>query len=133
MALVKLVEYADASPEVRAVYDDIMTTRKVKAVNNFWKVIATYPQLLRQTWEMVKSALRPGRIDPLTKEMIAIAVSATNNCAYCLHSHTAAAQKLGLDEEMLGELYTVIAAFNATNRIANGYQLEPDVTPTYPR
>ncbi len=131
MALVRLVEYADAGPDVRAVYDDIMATRKGAPVNNFWKVIATYPQLLQQTWEMVRSALRPGRIDPLTKEMIAIAVSATNNCAYCLHSHTAAAQRLGLDEELLGELYTVIAAFNATNRIANGYQIEPDISPSF--
>jgi len=133
MALVRMIEYADASPEVRAVYDDIITSRKVKGVNSFWKVIATNPSLLQQMWAMVKNALKPGRIDPLTKEMIAIAVSATNNCAYCLHSHTAAAQKLGLDEEMLGELYTVIAAFNATNRVANGYQIEPDITPTYPR
>ena len=133
MALVRPIEYADAAPEVRAVYDDIIATRKLKAPNNFWKVIATHPPLLRQMWEQVKNALRPGKLDPLTKELIAIAVSATNNCPYCVHSHTAAAQKLGMDEAMLGELYTVIAAFNATNRVANGYQIEPDVTPTYPR
>ena len=129
MPIVKMVEYEDASPEVRAVYDDIMATRNTTTINNFWKTIATHPPTLTRTWQELKAVLAPGRLDPLTKEMIAIAVSATNGCSYCINSHTAAAKKLGLDNEMLGELMAVVGLFNKTNRLVEGYQVEPDVFP----
>ena len=129
MPIVKMIEYEEASPEVRAVYDDIMATRKTTSVNNFWKTIATHPPTLIRVWQELKEVMAPGRLDPLTKEMIAVAVSATNGCSYCVHSHTAAARKLGLDNEMLGELMAVVGLFNKTNRLVEGYQVEPDVFP----
>jgi AhpD family alkylhydroperoxidase len=124
-----MVEYEDASPEVRAVYDDIMATRKTDSVNNFWKTIAVHPPTLERTWRDLKEVMAPGRLDPLTKEMIAVAVSATNGCAYCVNSHTAAAMAKGMDKEMLGELMAVVGMFNTTNRLVEGYQVEPDVFP----
>jgi AhpD family alkylhydroperoxidase len=126
MAAVKLIEYADASPEVRAVYDDIMTTRKVDAVNNFWKAIANDPATLRRTWESLKQIMQPGALDPLTKELLYIAVSVSNGCGYCIASHTAAARKQGMTEEMLYELMSVIGMASETNRLATGYQVEID-------
>lgn len=130
MPIVKLVEYEDASPEVRAVYDDIKATRNTEYINNFWKAIAAHPPTLVRVWNQLKEVMAPGVLDPLTKEMIAIAVSATNGCAYCINSHTAAAQKLGITSEMLGELMAVVALFNTTNRLAEGYQVEPDIFPS---
>jgi AhpD family alkylhydroperoxidase len=129
MAIVKLVEYEDASPEVKAVYDDIRATRNTDYINNFWKALATHPPTLARLWAELKAVMAPGRLDPLTKEMIAVAVSATNGCAYCINSHTAAAKKLGLDDEMLGELLAVVALFNKTNRLAEAYQIESDIFP----
>ncbi len=127
MAMVRLTEYADASPEVRAVYDDIMATRKVDWVNNMWKALAAHPPTLRRVWDQVKTVMGPGgRLDPLTKELVYIAVSMTNNCEYCIHSHTAAARGKGLDDEMLGELIAIVALANQTNRLAIGYQIEVD-------
>lgn len=126
MSLVKPVEYADASPEVRAVYDDIMATRKVTAINNFWKVLATDPPTLRRTWEEVRDVMAPGALDPLTKELIYIAVSATNNCEYCSHSHTASARKQGMSDAMLAEVLAVTALANKTNRLANGFRVDVD-------
>lgn len=126
MSLVRHVEYADAGPEVRAVYDEIMTLRKVTAVNNFWKVLAHDPALLRRTWEEVRDVMAPGALDPLTKEMIYIAVSATNNCEYCTHSHTASARKQGMSDAMLAEVLAVTALANKTNRLANGYRVDVD-------
>ena len=129
MATVKLIEYEEAGPEVRAVYDDIKTSRKTEYINNFWKALANHPPTLTRVWRDLKEVMAPGRLDPLTKEMIAIAVSATTGCAYCINSHTAAAKKLGMDNEMLGELMAVVAMFNTTNKLAEGYQVEPDVFP----
>jgi len=126
MATVKLIEYAEASAEVRAVYDDIMATRKTDRVNNFWKAIAHHPPTLRRTWESVKSVMAPGALDPLTKEMVYLAVSATNGCDYCIASHTAGARKAGMTDEMLGELMAVVGMANETNRLASGYQVEID-------
>jgi AhpD family alkylhydroperoxidase len=126
MTTVKPVEYAEASAEVRAVYDDIMATRKTDRINNFWKALASHPPTLRRTWEALKSAMAPGALDPLTKEMVYVAVSATNGCDYCIASHTAAARGRGMTDEMLGELLAVVAMANATNRLANGYQVEID-------
>jgi len=121
-----LIEYDAASPEVRAVYDDIMATRKVDRVNNFWKVLANHPPTLQQVWAEVKAVMAPGALDPLTKEMIYVAVSATNGCEYCTHSHTAGARAKGMTEEMLGELLAVTALANKTNRLANGYRVPVD-------
>ena len=126
MPTVKMVEYADATPDVRAVYDDIMKTRSIDRVPNFWRTLASHPPLLRDVWESLKAAMRPGRLDALTKELIALAVSATNGCEYCINSHTAAARKLGADEEMLGELMAVVGVFNRTNTLADAYQIEVD-------
>lgn len=126
MATVKLIDYADASPEVRAVYDDIMATRGIDWINNFWKALASHPPTLARVWEQVKAVMAPGALDPLTKEMIYVAISATNGCAYCIASHTAAARKAGMTEAMLGELMAVVGTANQTNRLANGYQVDID-------
>src|SRR5262247_1938169 len=126
MASKKLVEYAEATAEVRAVYDDIMTTRKTDFVTNFWKSIAVHPPTLRRTWESLKSVMAAGALDPLTKEMLYLAVSATNGCDYCIASHTASARRHGMTDEMLGEVMAVVGMANETNRLANGYQVEID-------
>ena len=120
------IEYADASAEVRAVFDDIKTTRNVKDVNNFWKFLAHDPKTLRRTWESVKEVMAPGALDPLTKEMIYLAVSVTNGCGYCIASHSAAARKAGMSEAMFGELMAVTGMANETNRLANGYRVPID-------
>jgi AhpD family alkylhydroperoxidase len=126
MATLGLVEYDAATPEVRAVYDDIMAVRKTDRVNNFWKAIAHDPVTLRRTWESVKEVMTPGEIDGLTKEMIYLAVSATNQCGYCIASHSAAARKAGMTDGMLAELMAVVGMANETNRLASGYQVEID-------
>ena len=121
-----LIEYGDASPEVRAVYDDIMATRKTDWINNFWKALAHDPATLRRTWESIKQIMAPGALDPLTKEMIYVAVSATNQCGYCIASHTASARKAGMTDAMFAELMAVVGMANETNRLASGYQVEID-------
>lgn len=121
-----MVEYPHASAAVRAVYDDIMQTRKTDSVNNFWKALATQPELLKRTWESIKQVMSPGALDPLTKEMIYLAVSATNQCAYCMASHTAGARGKGMTDEMLGELMAVIGMANQTNALAAGFQVPVD-------
>jgi len=126
MPTVELIEYGMASPVVREIFDDIMATRKVDWVNNFWKALAIRPELLRRTWHGVKSAMAPGLLDPLTKELIYVAVSVTNGCQYCINSHTAAARKKGMTEEMLAELMEVIGVANQTNALADGFQVEVD-------
>jgi AhpD family alkylhydroperoxidase len=126
MATLGLIEYDMASPEVRAVYDDIMATRRTNWLNNFWKALAHDPATLKRTWESVKAIMAPGALEPLTKEMIYLAVSATNGCAYCIASHTVAARKAGMTPEMFAELMAVVGMANETNRLANGYQVEID-------
>ena len=126
MATVKLIDYEEAGPEVRAVYDDIMATRKSDWVNNFWKALAVDPALLRRTWESVKQVMAPGALDPLTKEMIYVAVSATNGCGYCINSHTAAARAKGMNDAMLAEVLAVVGMANETNRLVQGFQVELD-------
>ncbi|MGO8788221.1 MAG: carboxymuconolactone decarboxylase family protein [Terriglobia bacterium] len=126
MATLGLIEYQEASAEVRAVYDDIMATRKTDRVNNFWKAIAHDPATLRRTWESVKQIMGPGALDSLAKEMIYVAVSATNQCGYCIASHTAAARKAGMTDSMFAELMAVVGMANETNRLASGYQVEID-------
>jgi AhpD family alkylhydroperoxidase len=121
-----LVEYTDANPEVRAVYDDIMTTRKTDAVNNFWKALANHPATLRRTWDSLKQIMAPGALDPLTKELIYLAVSATNQCPYCVASHSASARGKGMTEEMFGELLAVVGMANQTNALAAARQVPID-------
>ena len=126
MALVNLIEYDDAREEVRAVYDDIMRTRGVDWINNFWKALANDPRELKRVWENVKQVMAPGALDPLVKEMVYVAVSATNACEYCTYSHTAAARKKGMTDAMLMELLAVVGLANETNRLANGLRVEVD-------
>ena len=126
MALVPLIEYADASAEVRAVYDDIMKTRGVDWINNFWKALANDPAQLARVWAQVKQVMAPGALDPLVKEMVYVAVSATNGCEYCTCSHTAAARKRGMSDAMLMELMAVVGLANETNRLANGLRVDVD-------
>jgi AhpD family alkylhydroperoxidase len=126
MSLVKLVEYADASPEVRAVYDDIMKTRKTDWINNFWKALANDPAMLKRTWDQIRQVMAPGALDPLVKEMIYLAVSATNNCEYCSYSHTASARAKGMSDAMFMELMAVVGLANETNRLANGLRFPVD-------
>src|SRR4029079_18566439 len=126
MATSGLIEYADASAEVRAVYDDIMATRQTDWINNFWKALASDPATLRRTWESIKQVMAPGALDAVTKEMIYLAISATNQCGYCIASHTAAARKAGMTDQMFAELMAVIGMANETNRLASGYQVEID-------
>jgi AhpD family alkylhydroperoxidase len=120
------IEYADALPQVRAVYDDIKRTRNVVDVNNFWKYLARDPALLKRTWQSVKEVMAPGALDPLVKEMIYVAVSVTNGCGYCIASHTAGARKSGMSEEMFGEVMAVVGMANETNRLANGFRVPID-------
>jgi len=126
MATCGLIEYRDASPEVRAVYDDIMATRQTDWINNFWKALAHHPPTLRRTWESIKEIMAPGALEPLVKEMIYVAVSATNQCPYCIASHTVSARKAGMTDAMYAELMAVVGMANETNRLASGYQVEID-------
>ena len=126
MATLGLIEYADATPEVRAVYDDIMTTRKTEWINNFWKALANDPATLKRTWQDIKQIMAPGALDPLTKELIYVAVSVTNQCGYCIASHTAGARKQGMTDDMFRELMAVVGMANETNRLVAGYQVEID-------
>ena len=126
MAKTELIEYQDASPEVRAVYDDIMAKRKVDWVNNFWKVLAQHPPTLTRVWTGIKEVMAPGDLDAVTKEMLYLAVSITNNCAYCIHSHMAGARRAGMTDAMLGELMAVVGMANQTNALANAHQVDPD-------
>ncbi len=127
MAALGTIEYADASPEVKAVYDDIMAVRQTDYINNFWKALAHDPSTLKRTWESIKQIMGPGgAIDPLTKEMIYIAVSVTNQCNYCIASHTAAARKGGMTNAMFAELMAVVGMANETNKLVTGYQVEID-------
>src|SRR5215510_12406408 len=124
--MVRLIDYDDANPEVRAVYDDIMRTRSTDWINNFWKALAHDPPTLRRTWESVKQIMAPGALDALTKEMVYLAVSASNQCPYCIASHTAGARKAGMTDEMFAELMAVVGMANESNRLASGYQVEID-------
>ena len=126
MATLGLIEYQDASAEVREVYDDIMATRKTDWINNFWKALAHDPVTLRRTWKSIKEIMAPGALDSLTKEMLYVAVSVSNQCGYCIASHTAAARKAGMTDAMFQELMAVVGMANETNRLASGYQVEID-------
>jgi AhpD family alkylhydroperoxidase len=126
MAIFGLIEYEQASPEVRAVYDDIMVTRKTDYVTNFWKAIAHDPATLTRTWESIKQVMAPGALDAVTKEMIYVAVSVTNQCEYCIATHTASARNKGLSEAQFKELMAVVGMASETNKLVKGYQVEID-------
>lgn len=122
----KAVDYASASEDVRAVFDDIKATRDVADVNNFWKYLANEPRMLAQVWSALKEMMGPGALDPLTKELIYAAVSITNNCEYCMASHTAAARAKGASDAQINELYAIVGLANMTNRLANAYGVPVD-------
>ena len=126
MATVSLIEYEQANDEVKAVYDDIRKVRQTDFINNFWKALANNPAQLKRTWEGVKEVMAPGALDPLTKEMIYIAVSASNQCEYCTHSHTAAAKAKGMTEAQHAELMSVIGMANSTNGLVASLQVPVD-------
>ncbi len=126
MATVPLIDENAASPEVRSVFDDIKTSRKTNWINNFWRALANHPPTLKRTWESLKEVMAPGALDPLTKELIYLAVSVSNGCQYCTASHGAAAKRLGMSKEMLGELIAVVGMANETNRLADGYRVPVD-------
>lgn len=135
IATVSPVSEESATGKVAAIYDDIKRTKNLPAVPNFWRVLATNPDHLELVWTRLKALMHPeavgrtSRLDPITREAIAVAVSATNGCAYCVNSHSAALRKLGLDAEALGEVLAIAALFNSTNALADGYQIAPDVLP----
>lgn len=129
MATVKLVDEATADPRVRAIFDDIKATKKINRIPNFWRALAVHPEHLDLVWSRAKAIMKPGKLDLLTKEIIALAVSITNSCKYCINSHTAAVQKLGLDNESYGELLAVVGLYNQMNKLSDAFQIEPDILP----
>lgn len=126
MSTVSLIEYEEAVPEVRAVFDDIKRTRNIPDVNNFWKALANHPDLLGHIWEAVRDTMGAGALDPLTKELIYIAVSIANNCDYCIHSHTASARKKGMTDAQYSELMAVVGLASQTNALATAMQVPVD-------
>ena len=126
MATTKLIDYAEASPDVRAVYDDIRATRKTDFINNFWKALAVNPTQLKRTWDGAKAVMAPGAIDALAKEFIYIAVSVANQCEYCIHSHTAAARAKGMTDDQYAELLAVIGMAHSTNGLVTTMQVPVD-------
>jgi AhpD family alkylhydroperoxidase len=129
MPTVKLVEETAAEARVKAIYDDIKATKKIDRVPNFWRALASNPDNLERGWTQAKAVMKAGKLDPLTKEIIALAVSITNGCRYCINSHTTACQKLGLTSEQLGELLAVVGLYNQFNKLADAFQVEPDILP----
>jgi AhpD family alkylhydroperoxidase len=129
MSTVKLVAENSTHPKVKAVFADIKAVKNIDRIPNVWRALATNPDHLELCWTRLKAIMQPGKVDPLTKEIIALAVSATNGCAYCINSHTTAVKKLGLDDEALGEVLAVVGLFNQMNKLADAYQVEPDIKP----
>ena len=129
MAIVKLITEEEATGKVREVFEEIKATKEIDFVPNIWRALATHPQHLSLCWTRLKAIMQPGKVDLLTKEIIALAVSATNGCNYCINSHTAAVQKLGLSHEQLGEVLAVVGLFNQMNKLADAYQIEADILP----
>ena len=126
MSLLPPLDDAALSPDARAVFADIRATRSTDYVNDFWRVLANDPPTLARTWAAVKEVMAPGALDPLVKELVYVAVSVTNNCEYCIHTHTASARAKGMTEAQFRELMAVVALANQTNRLANGYRIGPD-------
>lgn len=133
MPTVKLVPEASDDPVVARVFADIRATKKIDFIPAIWRALATHPQHLELCWTRLKAIMQPGKVDMLTKEIIALAVSVTNGCRYCINSHTAAAQKLGLSDEQLGEVLAVVGLYNQMNKLADAFQIEPDILPAAAR
>ncbi|MGE3808041.1 MAG: carboxymuconolactone decarboxylase family protein [Gemmataceae bacterium] len=129
MPIVKLVDPETTDPRIRKVFDDIKATKNINWIPNIWRALASHPEHLELCWSRLKAIMQPGKVDLLTKEIVALAVSITNSCKYCINSHTAATQKLGLDNEQLGEVLAVVGLFNQMNKLADAYQIEPDILP----
>jgi AhpD family alkylhydroperoxidase len=129
MPTVKLVDEKTDHPIVKRVFADIKATKKIERVPDIWRALATHPEHLELCWTRLKAIMQPGKVDLLTKEIVALAVSVTNSCRYCINSHTAATQKLGLDTAGLGEVLAVVGLFNQMNKLADAYQVEPDILP----
>ena len=129
MSTVKLVDENTRDPKVRRIFDDIKATKQIERVPDIWRALATHPEHLELCWTRLKAIMKPGKVDVLTKEIIALAVSVTNSCRYCINSHTAAVQKLGLDKEGLGEVLAVVGLYNQMNKLADAYQVDPDILP----
>src|SRR5437762_14367431 len=129
MSTVKLIDENTNNPRIRAVFQDIKATKRIDRIPNIWRALATHPEHLQLCWTRLKAIMQPGQVDSLTKEIIALAVSVTNSCKYCINSHTAAAQKLGLDNAALGEVLAVVGLFNQMNKLADAYQVDPDILP----
>jgi len=129
MPTVKVIEENAADPRVRAIFEDIKATKKIDRVTNFWRALASDPDNLERCWKQAKDIMRPGKLDMLTKEIIALAVSITNSCRYCINAHTAACQKLGLTPEQYGEFLAVVGLYNQFNKMVDAFQVEPDVLP----
>ena len=129
MPTVKLVEESTTDARVRAIFDDIKATKKIERVPNFWRALAVHPEHLDLVWSRAKAIMKPGAMPLVTKEMLALAVSITNSCKYCINSHTAAAQKLGMTTEQHGELLAVVGLYNQMNKLADAFQVEPDLLP----
>lgn len=129
MPIVKLVDENTTNPKVRAIFDDIKTTKKIERVPNIWRALATNPEHLELCWTRLKAIMKPGKVDMLTKEIVALAVSVTNSCKYCVNSHTAAVQRLGLDTESYAEVLAVIGLYNQMNKLADALQIDPDIVP----
>ena len=126
MTIFKIIDEKKASGKVKEVFNNIKKERKIKKIPNFWKTIANDPETLERTWTSLKEIMKKGALDPLTKEMLYIAVSMTNSCEYCIRSHTAAARKKGMSDKMLKELIAVVGMANETNRLVESYQVEVD-------
>ena len=129
MAIVPYVEESTADPRVNAVFADIKATKQIDRVPNFWRALATHPEHLELVWSRAKAIMKPGKLDLVIKEMLALAVSITNSCSYCINSHTAAVQKLGMTEEQYGELLAVVGLYNQMNKLSDALQVEPDILP----
>jgi AhpD family alkylhydroperoxidase len=129
MSTVHLVDEKTTHPKVKAIFDDIKATKKIDFIPNIWRALATHPEHLELCWTRLKAIMQPGKVDMLTKEIIAMAVSITNGCRYCINSHTAAAQKLGMTDEMMGEVLAVVGLYNQMNKLADAFQIEPDILP----
>jgi AhpD family alkylhydroperoxidase len=130
MPTVKLVDENDHNPLVQKIFADIKATKKIDYIPAIWRALATHPPQLEMCWTRLKAIMKPGKVDLLTKEAIALAVSVTNSCRYCINSHTTAVQKLGLDNEGLAEVLAVVGLYNQMNKLADAYQVEPDILPT---
>ena len=126
MSIFKPIQESEAKGKVKEIYDEIKSTRQITEVPNFWKMLANDPSELDRTWSSLKDIMKKGALDPVTKELIYVAVSITNGCEYCIKSHSAAAKKKGATDEMLKEMFAVVGLANKNNKLVDSYQVEVD-------